>query len=764
MVMPMRGTRTFLVLLLLLRGIFLLAALDPEEERIQAAFDPSGAEWSHGPGRPLYDREELYTGTAAEAMRLGLPLPLSAYRFMAYGSGSLVVSLLARPVYALCGPTYLAFKLIPLLVSLLGGLCWFLVVRAWRGPRAAFAFGLLYALAPPVLVRTALIAKGDHAEAMAITGAVLLLATQAAFAAARPRRCAFAAAAGVVAGLGVYFTYSTVPVTGAMALVALVRARARPRDAWLAALAGLALGLLPWFLTVTLTQGEALRVYNRPLGALVDPGEIVRRIQLLLATGFFAGYDLPGGFVVRRLAAWVWMAAVLLGWMLLLRDRRAPGRWLILAGTAAHLAAFLLSAPDASSRYLVPAYPLLLLAVILPWSNAPDRSRTVPGVVASAVMGLGLFSMLAVTASSSFPSLRAPLKGYDWPLLGEVLGAKLTPEGVRAAPAQTRPFLWVGVGRRLARTVPPSDWGTEIESTLAEGTKPPGPASHHATAMWTWAGIGMSLVEAGRVDEIPELAHGMVMPDYLRLLDGAFRYPEMVFAPILQARGLPGIEQFLSRLKERWWQVVNDSGKPYDTRTRQWLEKMWQQRVEDKWARHRAMLLVHGVSVSAEPVSDIEDAAAVLQRGVAAVPRDVAERALGWALYRGQRLDGTPRFWAAPERMHTAANDGFLVSSKAFWEGVASAFRDDLVLRSSSRFLARESAPGNAESVAESDVRRFVRGVPPEMAGLFNTHAGSMEADGDPSRPSGYDVPESMKILNEAPTGSSPADEEESQP
>jgi hypothetical protein len=666
------GIWVFVLLLLLLRGVFLLAALDPEEERVQAVLDPAGAEWSHGPGRPLYDREELYTGTAAEAMRLGLPLPLSAYRFMAYGSGSLLISLLARPVYALLGPTYLAFKLIPLLVSLLGGLCWFLVVRAWRGPRMAAAFALLYALAPPVLVRTALIAKGDHAEAMAIIGSTLLLGTCAAFATTRRRRCAFAAAAGIAAGLGVFVTYSTVPVTAAVTIVALLRARARPRDAWLTALAALVVGLVPWLLTVAGTGGAALRVYNRPLGAFVDPGEIARRVQMLVSTGFFAGYDLPGGFVVRRLAAWIWMAAVVLGWVRLCRDRRAPGAWLLIAGTAAHLAAFLFTAPDASSRYLVPAYPLLLMAAVLSWSREPERGRDRTRLVASAAVGLGLLSVAAVTVTSSFPALGAPLKGYDWPLLGEVLGAKLTPEGVRAAPSNVRQFFWVGLGRRLARTLPSTAWEAEVTSIRSVGAAPTGTAPPDDGCLAIWDGIGMSLAEAGRIDEIPDLARAMPETARERFLSGAFRYSETVFLPILQARGLSGVEQFISRFEGRSQPIVIEM-----------------------WARQRAMLLVHGASLGAAPAGRIEDAADALERGAAAVPRDVAERALGWALYRGLRLDGAPRFWTPPGRMRSAGPGGSLATSSAFREGVASAQADEWALRLPSGRPVRENTPRN---------------------------------------------------------------------
>ena len=149
------------------------------------------------------------------------------------------------------------------------------------------------------------------------------------------------------------------------------------------------------------------------------------------------------------------MAAVVLGWVRLLRDRHAPGAWLVVAGTAAHLAAFVLAAPDPSSRYLVPAYPLFLIAAAAPWWEEPGRERWKMRLVTPVVIGLGLVSMLTVTFSSSYPALRAPLKGYDWALFGEVLGAKLTAAGVCSAPKEAQGFLWVGMGRRLA-TAPSS--------------------------------------------------------------------------------------------------------------------------------------------------------------------------------------------------------------------------------------------------------------------------------------------------------------------
>ena len=278
-----------------------------------------------------------------------------------------------------------------------------------------------------------------------------------------------------------------------------------------------------------------------------------------------------------------------------------------------------------------------------------------------------------------------------------------------------------------------------MESIRSEGARLADGAMTDEIVPAVWEGIGMSLAEKGRLAEIPEVARDMSEKIYPRFLDGAFRYPEMVFAPILRAQGLPGVAMFLSRFEERGQRIARD-----------------------RWAFHRAMLLVHATSPGAGQDSRPRYAAEALERGMAAVPREVAEQALGRALYRGQQLDGTPRFWSPPDKMRTSDGSGSLASSKAFWEGVAGAFQEDLALRSSPRLLVRASAPAGTEPAAASDVTRFLRGVPSGMTGLFRVHAGSKEAAVDPSRPSGYRAPSGS--TTDRPTGPSPAGMDTPQP
>lgn len=423
----------FLLALAALRILFLLAALDPEEERVLNVLDPAGARWTHGPERPLYDREELYAGTAAEAMRLGLAIPLSAYRFMPYGSGSLLVALAARPLYALFGPRYLAFKLLGLLITLAGGICFVALARRLAGERAARWMALLYLFAPPLLVRTALIAKGDHAEAMALNGLACLLATGAYLCARPRRRLVLAAAAGMAAGLGLFVTYSVAPVLGAVGLTALIRSRARPGRVWIAAAAGMLVGLIPWVATVASTAGGTLKIYGHPLGSTVPLSSVVERASRLVNEGLMAGYDLPGGQALRSFAGLLWLLAVALGMLTLVRRAGSLLSQTVLAGIAAQIAAYCLVAPDDSSRYLVPAYPLLLLAVLAPVLAGRRVSSFGPALVVL----LGLLSQVSVIAGSRYPALRQSLGGTDWPLFGEIAGQKLGIGRIQALPPES---------------------------------------------------------------------------------------------------------------------------------------------------------------------------------------------------------------------------------------------------------------------------------------------------------------------------------------
>ncbi len=658
--MKSRALLAFVLLLIGARIVFVLGCLDPTQEPVRETMDQAGAIWYGGPERPLYDREELYTATAAEAIRLGVDLPASTYRFMAYGSGSLLISLLAVPLYAVFGPHYLTFKIIALLVTVIGGISWFSVVRAWAGQKAAWVFGVLYLVGPPALVRTALIAKGDHPEAMAIAGVVLWLFTRAAQAPTPRSRSIWAVLTGLLAGLGVYVTYSTVPVVAGVVVAALILSRARPFTAWATGVVGLGLGLIPWIATVIATKGAALRVYNAGLGDTGVLPEAASRVSLLLSTGFLASYDLPGGSGAHQAAALLFTIAVLGSWVALAWRAKEKRSVLAAAATLAFLAAFCLRAPDASSRYLLPGYPLLILSIAFWVAGSPGQA-----LARFSRVGLVLFCMLAVVglisqvhsiADSRFIALRTPLKGTDWPLLGEIVGQKLTPDQIKRQPEHVRPYLWIGLGTRAMHTVAPQEW-------------PDAAALAGEEAQWMWEGIGVGLSQSPGWEKIAGEHLPAFTPEARQAVcRGLARYADELLPFITVLFGPQVTEQVVRELPPE------NTGEVLAAAT-----------------RSTAVLSTHGV-----PLGERAPAGAVdLYLNSKRASTEFAAAA-GWALVREVGHGGTLRLWPAAEGSWTSGYVDGLRSGSApgpSWQGVAHVYERQLRARTRASLLGDQAGP-----------------------------------------------------------------------
>lgn len=649
----MGNAALFVILLLACRIVFLLAALDPAEERVKTTLDWARVAPAYGPERPLYDQEELYAGAAAEAIRMGAGLPLSCYRVAPYGSGSLLVPLFAVPLYAAFGPYYLTFKVIPLLVTVLGGLAWFLAVRNWWGRRAAAAFGFLYILAPSMFVRTALISKGDHAEAMAWIGGVLYMATRAATATMVRRHLWWAGAAGLAFGLGFFITYSTVPIPAAIALFLVVRTQARPRSVWRVWAIGLAVGLLPWLGSVLSTRGNILQVYGRPIGAFLSLPEILERARMLVVRGFMADYDLPAGTAIRVAVGIVWLAAVVFGVVCVLRRDRRSVTLAALVGLFAGAGAFCVAAPDTSSRYLVPVYPLLLLSVLGAFllgggGTRPrgTRSRVLLGWTPILIVaGLGLVSQLWVVTTSSYPATRAPLKGTYWRIFGEYVGQLASADRILDAPPSLRPTLWVGCGKRTFWQVQQSEW--PLVAALAG-----------SDSLRVWEGIGIAWVESGNFMEAARVLPHLNNETRVALRSGIAARSEMAFAQLLV--GAPAqIPRLLAA---------------FEPQDRADLERVL--------LRTRETMRCQSVL----PSSDLEIDRALPSTNLAAK---------GWATYREIDSHGRIRYWRPP----AAARNGLratddLRRQRGAAEGIADGICWDISTRSQAWVRSQASGPG----------------------------------------------------------------------
>jgi len=690
------GPALFAALLVLLRVAFLLGAMDPAQERAMSLVESAARPGGTLPERPLYDREELYTNTAAQAMRMDLGLPAEIYRFMPYGSGSLLIACVAMPVQGLLGSGYLAFKLIPLLITVAGPLFWLLVVRRWLGRRAAALFGLLYILAPTLLVRTALIAKGDHAEAMALLGAVGWLGTRAVQAGGERARRLWAAATGALAGLALYVTYSAAPVLAAGAAAVLIRARGRPRRAWLAFGAGLAAGLLPWFIHLGATGGRSLLIYGRAPGSAVDLAEAGGRLVRLAGSGLMAGYDMPSA-ILPALAGLVWLLAVAGGAWTLLRgggragrssEHRAGGAFAaaILAAAGAHIAAFCLLAPDGSSRYIVPAYPLFLIAAL----GAPRRAILI------AVAAAGIAAQAWAVGDVRFAALRGPASGVDWPLLGEIAGAKLERPAIASLPPDVRPHFEIGHGRRLFRTLRPEAWP---ESAAAAGTE----GEPHV-----WEGIGGAWCETHALWEAARYLPALGEAQRAALRRGLLRYADLVFASALAREG-PAVVPAIAR-----------AFAPEDRPAM--LEAL---------ARALAALAVHRgrIAEAARPGAPEGGASGAGDRAPIPAPggpqwsawlrghlgEEALEKGAGWALWRMLEGRGGPRFWSPPASSWVAPHAAALVEGRgtpALWEGAAAACEAELATRPAGWLVGGSDGP----RALAAELARATRALPAPAA------------------------------------------------
>ncbi|HTE06447.1 MAG TPA: glycosyltransferase family 39 protein [Planctomycetota bacterium] len=270
--------------------------------------------------------------------------------------GQQLVALLAAPLYALFGDSYLVLKLVPVLLGL-GALVllWRLMDREF-GRTAAVVAAALYVIGPPTLLKYSMIASGNHFEHVFFA---LWLYT--AFAAlhrggGRTRRGWLLLNAGLAAGLSLW-VYPGAAVTVLLfgALHLLLAGWRRTLADLPAAGAGLLAGLAPLIATNVASGGRTLGYTSDSLGA--RGGSLLARLGGNLAT--MLGDMLPraGAFedlgpVPARVAEWTFLAAFVAAWILALvalvrggrrGDGERPGweRWRT-APLLAYLPVFLL--------------------------------------------------------------------------------------------------------------------------------------------------------------------------------------------------------------------------------------------------------------------------------------------------------------------------------------------------------------------------------------------------------------------------------------
>jgi len=274
--------------------------------------------------------EELEKGTAAKAMLDGLAIDHHQLAYHYYEGGGFVISHLKALAFLAVGENLLAHKLLGLFT------CALVMSFGWRllahhcGRREALMFGLLFIFGPRAAQKLSLLSLGIHFEAM-FFGVLMLdqcLRLMKSHLGEDPTRPLLRL--GIVAGLGIYFSYQMAVFVGGVGLALLM---VRPGIVFSRGggfgLLGLVLGALPMIWMGTLVGGELFNVHGRSLvtdesrlelmgtflssvyGERGGSGLLTRIVYPLAGLVALAFAILRGGLVPRFLTgiAFLWVVA-----------------------------------------------------------------------------------------------------------------------------------------------------------------------------------------------------------------------------------------------------------------------------------------------------------------------------------------------------------------------------------------------------------------------------------------------------------------------
>lgn len=220
-------------------------------------------------GLPAF--EELQRGNATYDLLRGPLLPLFDYQLNHFSGGSLVVSILAVPMFWLFGPTFQALRLVSLLFSIPLVFVAFVTVYRWSGRRAAIVAGCLLAFAPPGFTFLSCTVYGTHPEGNSI--AMLLVCLFLAWHTAGRGGMLRTFFLGMLIGFALYFTYGLCVIVAVLLLLDFAATgvrRVRKTDIPLGL--GFLIGFTPWVLYMTSHPGQAFHIYGSSITEHVSMG------------------------------------------------------------------------------------------------------------------------------------------------------------------------------------------------------------------------------------------------------------------------------------------------------------------------------------------------------------------------------------------------------------------------------------------------------------------------------------------------------------
>lgn len=353
--------------------------------------------------------------------------------------GQLLTAVLAAPLYALFGPSYLTLKLVPFLMGLaILGLIWRFLERNVN--RTAAVVGvLLFALGPPTLTKYSLLAKGNHFEGLLFLFLPVVLVFEAS---RRERRAPWLVGAGLSAGFAVVVYYGSLL---ALSLLAPVLLRLRGWRGFLSDLRWLvpsaAVGLLPLAGLQWLTQGRAGFFASKftSVDPQLDAGGLWSETRSLLFE------TLPGGACYEAVGP---IPAIAGEWLLLVA---LGGAWIALAVRA------LRRLPDDSLGERTRAAAALLITAYLP---------LVLGVIA-----IGVLKIRSMPPPVEIGGVRYLVSFYFFGLLGIAAASGQLLEASRALQRRLGRALTVTAGLTALFVLPIA--GADL-SRAADGARYPG--------------------------------------------------------------------------------------------------------------------------------------------------------------------------------------------------------------------------------------------------------------------------------------------------
>ena len=395
---------------------------------------------------PMY---ELYvSGTVGRILELGLEQPLGIH--YDNSAGYFINGALAAPLFALFGPSYLTFKLVPLLYGVGVILLLFGWVRGLLGDVAALAAALLFAMGPTELLQKySVIGTGNHFENL-----FYLTAAFWAFDAAMRRAGTVGSwrwwlLAGFASGFNVFVFLGAVIPVGCLAGTHLVARGLRP---WLrdlrAAAPGFLLGVSPLVLINLAVATRGSDFLLTKFSSAPSRGEVSGFLDRLLTflgpdlvRAPFPGMDLPHwGEVLRALWLLVLLAlglpaAARVVRLILSRDllgrtdsagraAYAGIRWFpLVAWTPLAAVAFALSdlqngghrdpVAVGGYRYFLPHFHLLGVLLVAVALSLP-RLRRAGGAMVVGLAALGVLPLGRALGAGEDRGIGARYEGYNF--------------------------------------------------------------------------------------------------------------------------------------------------------------------------------------------------------------------------------------------------------------------------------------------------------------------------------------------------------------